>query len=81
MVRRSILGAHHPLQIILQIPTEKGTGGLESGPDGLFGQSDDFLGYVQVGTIVYMLGEETHDMNMYNERQMRLITSWPVGRE
>lgn len=62
-MRISILGAHHPLQITL-IPTEKGTGGLVGEPDGLFGQSDDFLGYVQVGTIVYMLGEEVHDMNL-----------------
>lgn len=60
-MRISILGAHHPLQITL-IPTEKGTGGLMGGPDGLFGQSDDFLGYIQAEAMMQMLFEEICEM-------------------
>lgn len=79
-MRISILGAHHPLQITL-IPTEKATGGLVGGPDGLFGQSDDCFDNLRTGKIVYMLGEEAYEMKLYKERRMRAITSWPVGRE
>lgn len=68
MARISILGAHHPLQITLGMPTEKRMGGLVGGPDGPFGQSDGFLGYVQADARVYMLVEEAYDMKLYKGR-------------
>lgn len=68
MARISIWAAHHPLQIALEISTEKGTGGLVGGPDGLFEQSDDFLDDVQAETRVYMLVGEVYDMKLHRER-------------
>lgn len=68
MARISIWAAHHPLQITLGVPTEKRTGGLVGGPDGLFEQSDDFLGDVQAGARIYMLIEEAYDMKLHKER-------------